>query len=111
MTETGVLLMASSLRFGGAEKHTVTLANQLNPSMFRVEVCHIKPDAQLVADLLPEHREHVTSLDVQGKFEWQAVHRLVKLIEERDINLVLCTNGYPVLYAMLAARKVRRPLR
>jgi glycosyltransferase involved in cell wall biosynthesis len=111
MKPTGVLLLASSLRFGGAEKHTIALANHLDPKLFSVAVCHVKPNGQLAAELVPERREHVSSLGVQRKFEWQAVCRLADLLEQRDISVVACTNGYPLLYAMLAARRVRHAVR
>lgn len=111
MKPTGVCLLASSLRFGGAEKHVITLANRLDSRLFRVDVCHVKPDAQLAAELLPDRKERVVSLDVKGKFAWSAVRRLAKLIEQREIGVLVCTNSYSLVYAWLASLRVRRPVR
>lgn len=111
MKPTGVCLLASSLRFGGAEKHVITLANRLDSRLFRVDVCHVKPDAQLAAELLPDRKERVVSLDVQGKFAWAAVRRLANMIEEREIGVLACTNSYSLIYAWLASLRVRRPVR
>jgi len=111
MKPTGVFLLASSLRFGGAEKHVITLANRLDSRLFRVDVCHVKPDAQLADELLPDRKERVVSLDVRGKFAWAAVRRLAHMIEEREISVLVCTNSYSLVYAWLAALRTRRPVR
>jgi glycosyltransferase involved in cell wall biosynthesis len=48
---------------------------------------------------------------VRKKFDWQAVVALARYIERRAIDVVVCTNGYPLLYALVASRLAHRPVR
>ena len=70
-------------------------------------MCHVKPEAQLATELLADRRERLVSLGVRGKFSWSAVRRLAGLIEEREISVLVCTNSYSLVYAWLAALRVR----
>ncbi|HKU17135.1 MAG TPA: glycosyltransferase family 4 protein [Steroidobacteraceae bacterium] len=113
----GVLVMVNTLAFGGAEKHAVSLANHLDPARFRVSFCHLKADppvaaAATLADQLDRSRvEALLCLNVRRKLDWRAVTELARAIDSLHIDVILCTNGYPLLYALLAARLARRPVR
>ncbi len=111
MKPVGVLLLVSSLRFGGAEKHTIALANHLDPARFNVDVCWIKGESHLAAELDSQREIKASCLQARGKFDWSAIRRLAALIDERGIDIVACTNGYPLLYAFAAARLSTRKVR
>lgn len=104
-----VLLMVSSLCFGGAEKHIVTLANRLDKARFRVALCYLKPVEALLPQLEVASLTALRCLHVHRKLDWNAVGALADLIDRSDIDVVVCANQYPALYAWLAARRCRRP--
>lgn len=107
----GVLVMINSMLVGGAEKHAVSLVNHLDSSRFRIALCHLKSDGHLGSELAGERRAATFSLNVQRKLDWAAVRDLARQIDERQVDVIVCTNGYPLLYALLAARRARRPVR
>ena len=108
MERVRVLSIVSSLCVGGAEKHTVALLNELELSRFKLSLAYLKPDEALLPQLHHERLHGILSLNVKTKLDWGAVRRLSQFIETERIDVVLCTNEYPALYALLASRLVRR---
>ena len=103
--------MISSLQVGGAEKHAVSLVNHLDTNLFRIGLCHIKPVGNLAREVDSKRLEAAFSLNVRSKFEWGAAHELARRIDEHEIDVIVCTNGYALLYALIASRRARRPVR
>lgn len=106
-----VLIMVSTLGYGGAEKHATALAQLLDPDRFEVAVCEVKDGVYPEDGLEPQRRPYVASLGVRRRFAWRAARRLARLIDERRVDVVVCTNGYPLWYALVASRMARRPVR
>ena len=107
----GVLLAVSSLAAGGAEKHAIALANLLDTTRFRLTLCCVRAGDTLAAELDASRLEALLSLDVRQKFSWRAVERLAREIDRQCIDIVVCANGYPVLYALAASLRARRRVR
>lgn len=107
----GVLLAVSSLAAGGAEKHAVALANLLDTNRFRLALCCVRTDDTLAGELDTSRLDALLSLDVREKFSWQAVQLLAREIDRERIDIVVCANGYPVLYALAASLRARRRVR
>jgi glycosyltransferase involved in cell wall biosynthesis len=103
-----ILLLVSSLCFGGAEKHLVVLANALDRTQFEVFFAYLKPDDKLLPQLQTERLGGLLSLNVKGKLDFAALTRLTEYIERHAIDIIVCANGYPALHAFLCARRVRR---
>lgn len=106
----GVLVMVNSLRIGGAEKHAIALTNHLDRKQFRTQLCALKGGGTLDRELDDRSAEPFV-LDVRKKFDWDAVSRLARHIDQHQIDILVCTNGYPLLYALPAARMAKRPVR
>jgi glycosyltransferase involved in cell wall biosynthesis len=109
MEPARVLFLVSTLSFGGAEKHTVTLANRLDRSRFRCSVSYLKPDHSLLPQLDCERLDAVVSLNVQKRVDHSAVVQLTELLDHLAIDVIVCVNEYPTIYALLAARRAKRP--
>jgi glycosyltransferase involved in cell wall biosynthesis len=112
MSEAPVRLLSivSSLCVGGAEKHAIALLNDLNSQEFWLSLVYLKPEESLLPQLNQERLHSIESLNVASRLDWKAVKRLAHHIEAQEIDIILCTNEYPALYAFLAARLVpRRP--
>lgn len=107
----GVLVMIASMQVGGAEKHAVSLVNNLDAALFRVGLCSVKSTGTLARELDGTRRDASFSLNVGGKLDWRAIGELARRIDEEQIDVVVCTNGYPLLYALFASRRAKRKVR
>jgi glycosyltransferase involved in cell wall biosynthesis len=107
----GVLVMISTMLVGGAEKHAVSLVNRLDATRFRIGLCHVKPVGNLAGEVDTARLDAAFSLNVHGKLDLSAAKELARRIDQHEIDVIVCTNGYPLLYALLAARRARRPVR
>ncbi|MEX2222743.1 MAG: glycosyltransferase [Candidatus Rokuibacteriota bacterium] len=82
-----VLLVVSSLCYGGAERQVVELANTLDPQRFDVHVCSLSRYNPLGATLRDrERRLHV--IEKQNKWDATVVARLVRLLRRFEIDVV-----------------------
>lgn len=96
-----VLFVVNSLRFGGAEKHVVTLLNHLDPVRYALALTYLKPGDELLPQLNASRlRGGVSYAAIRGRFDIGALRRLAAQIAGHDV--VVCTNSYAMAYAMLA---------
>jgi glycosyltransferase involved in cell wall biosynthesis len=107
----GVLVMISSMLVGGAEKHAVSLVNHLDATRFRIGLCYLKPQGNLGHEVDSARLDATFSLNVRSKLDWSAAKELARRIDEHQIDVIVCTNGYPLLYALIASRRAHRPVR
>jgi glycosyltransferase involved in cell wall biosynthesis len=98
----GVLFLVNSLGTGGAEKQVVSLLNHLDASRFRLHLAYLKRNEQLLPQLERERLAGVVCMDVAHRIDLGAVRRLRRLIAERSIEAIVCTNSYSTLYGYLA---------
>jgi glycosyltransferase involved in cell wall biosynthesis len=102
-----VLCLVSSLCVGGAEKHTVTLANLLDPGMFNVHLGYLKPVEALLSQVRTELKGRTFCLHVAKRIDFAAVSRLRTFIDAHEIDVIVATHEYPALYALMARRGAR----
>lgn len=98
----GVLFLVNSLGTGGAEKQVVTLLNNLDASRFRLHLAYLKRNEQLLPQLERERLAALVCLGVTHRLDVGAVRRLRRLVAERAIEAIVCTNSYSMLYGYLA---------
>ena len=103
-----VLCLVSELCVGGAEKHTVTLANLLNPRTFNVHLGYLKPVEALLNQVREELATRTFCVHVGKRIDRAAASRLREFIDSHDIDVIVATNEYPALYALMARRGAQR---
>jgi glycosyltransferase involved in cell wall biosynthesis len=103
-----LLFIVSSLGIGGAEKQLVTLLNHLDPTRFDLHLAYLKRDERLLPQLNRDSLRQLVCCDVQRRLEWHAVRQLRQLVSARQIDAIVCTNPYAMLYGALA-RGTRSP--
>jgi len=106
-SKTNVLCLVSSLCVGGAEKHTVTLANSLDPSLFNVHLAYLKPVEALLSQVSERLAGRTFCLNVAKRVDLAAVSRLRTFIDSHAIHVIVATHEYPALYALMARRGAR----
>ena len=100
-----VLLLVSTLGVGGAERHTITLANLLQ-DRFDVLLVSLKrgtaADEAMAGHVERRGLRALACLEVGTRFDKAAARRLAALVDEHEVGVVLCANTYPLLYAQWA---------
>jgi glycosyltransferase involved in cell wall biosynthesis len=91
------LFLLSGLQVGGTETKSVKIVNELNERGRSVDLAYLQGPEHL----LPEIGTGVTTTCLQrrGKLSWRALQNLRRLVAERNIELIVCMNEYPLLYA------------
>jgi glycosyltransferase involved in cell wall biosynthesis len=103
----GILFLVNSLVIGGAERQVVSLLNKLDCDPYRLSLAYLKPDGALLSQIKTERLDAVISLNVRRKLDLRVVGSLTDYLNERNVRVIVSTNPYPTLYAMLAARRAR----
>ena len=108
-TRVRVLLLVSSLEFGGAERQVVHLANHLSPDRFDVSICSLSPYVPLATDLRDrEHRLHIVAR--RSRFDLGVVGRVAELMERLRTDIVHGFLFDAEMIGRLAARSAHVPV-
>jgi glycosyltransferase involved in cell wall biosynthesis len=107
MSRPGLLFIVNSLELGGAEKQVVTLLNHLDTERFRLHLAYLKPGQRLLPQLDTTKLDALVCCDVTRGVERRAIRQLGSLIHTRQIDAIVCTNTYSMLYGYLARLAVR----
>ena len=98
----GVLFIVNSLGVGGAEKHVITLLNHLGDGDFRLHLAWLKNDTRLLPQLRREKLADAFCCNVRHPLDVAPVRRLRDFMAAREIEAIVCTNTYSMLYGQLA---------
>jgi glycosyltransferase involved in cell wall biosynthesis len=94
---------------GGAERHSITLANLLSDH-YRVAVAYLKPDQEMLSQLDRDRLIDICSLGATKRIDLAAVRRIYELLEEHRIGIIICANAFSLLYAHLARLFYKAPV-
>ena len=98
-----LLFIVDSLDLGGAEKHAIELLNSLDTTRFRLSLAYLKSEYALLPQLLVERlKGGLFCCNVSKKVDMRAVRQLVTHIRDESVDIVVCSNTYPLLYGWLA---------
>ena len=100
-----VLFLLNSLTRGGSEHKAVQLANGLVSRGPAPVVAYFR-DVHALRDVL-DRRIETVPLNRAGHFSPRVVARILRVIDERSIDVICTLNPYPMLYGLLA-RTLRR---
>lgn len=104
-----VLFVVNSLHFGGAEKHAIALLNNLDNAQFKLSLAYLKNDTEMLPQLdIDRLAGGVHLCEVRRRLDFSAIRNLADLIEAGEIDLVVCTNCYPLANVVLAKQYVKR---
>ncbi len=96
-----VILLVNSLGVGGAERQTITLATLLS-DRYRIVLVYLKPDESLGALVDRDRLADVRSLNVRSRIDLRAARNLAELVTKYDARLIVCANGFALMYAQIA---------
>lgn len=98
----GVAFLMNSLRFGGAEKHTLQLFNSLDDSQFRLGLVYLKREEHLLAQVEPNRLNQVWCADFGRGWDTRGLFRLKCWLKSFEPDVLVCVNTYPLFYGHLA---------
>lgn len=98
---TSVAFIVNSLRFGGAEKHTLQLFNGLPADCFRFDLAYLKREEHLLAEI-DQTRGPVWCAGFGKGWDFAGLRRLARWIGEVRPDVLVCVNTYPLFYGHLA---------
>jgi len=99
----------TTLGRGGAETHTVGLANALLELGHRCDVVALKRlPPRYGAELVPGAGAAVFWCDARGFIDFRAMRRLAQLIRSRRADVLVAVNEYAMMYAHFAQRLAGR---
>ena len=106
-----LLFIVNSLGFGGAEKHVITLLNNLDSAQFRLSLAYLKDDGTLLPQLDFKVVEGgIFHCKATRKIDQRVIKQLATHINQEEVDIVVCTNTYSLLYGWLARlRSGRQP--
>ena len=99
-----LLFVTSSLAHGGAERHTITLANRLTQRGHECHVAFVKNRTAQLGRLRVGPRGSVHCLDARRFVDPRALFRFARTIRAIGPAVVVAANDYALLYASLALR-------
>jgi L-malate glycosyltransferase len=95
-----ILFVTGSLVHGGAERHSITLANRLAERGHECHAAYVRNDPSQLARLRHDVAAHC--LDASRYLDFAALGRLRALIERVRPDAVVAANAYAMMYAALA---------
>ncbi len=98
---TRVAFIVNSLRFGGAEKHTLELFNGLDSSEFHKDLIYLKREEHLL-DQVDFDQGKTYCGDFDKGWDISGLLRLANRIKKSKPDVLVCVNNYPLFYGYLA---------
>jgi glycosyltransferase involved in cell wall biosynthesis len=99
-----ILFVTGSLVHGGAERHTITLANRLSERGHECHTAYVKNDPSQLERLRLGAGDTVQCLHASKYFDLEALFRLKNVFVKQRPSVILAANPYAQMYATLAAR-------
>jgi glycosyltransferase involved in cell wall biosynthesis len=98
-----LLFVTGSLVHGGAERHTITLANRLAERGHECHAAYVQDDASQLARY--RGMASITCVDGASSLDGKALERLAKLIGRVQPTHIVAANAFALGYATRAARR------
>jgi glycosyltransferase involved in cell wall biosynthesis len=102
-----LMFLTSSLAHGGAEHHSITLANRLAERGHECHLAWVKPEAAQLARVRLGAGGSTACLGAARYLDGEAVARLAAALERQRPAAVIAANPYALMYAARARARVR----
>ena len=95
-----VMFLVVSASMGGAESHALSLAKGLDRTRFDVSLVYLKDEAAFPeAHTMVQDGVFVLCLGAERKLDLYAAQQLAAFATNREVDILICANPYPLLYA------------
>ena len=111
MKRKKVLFVLNSLRFGGAEKQTVSLINNLDTSRFEMTLAYIDDVTDFLPQIYKNKLQKIFCFHRKGKFDYNLIKQLNQMIRKHDFDIVVCVNHYSMFNVFVCKFLVKADFR
>lgn len=93
------LFLLNGLQVGGTETKSVKIVNEMVARGRSVNLAYLQGPEHLLSEISDSVK--TTCLKRRGKFSWNALNNLRRCVISDDIEMIVCMNEYPLLYAAI----------
>lgn len=97
-----VTFLVSTLRYGGAERHTIELFNRLDLAVFNTSLIYLKRKEDLLFEIQKSRQDAVWCADFGSGWDTAGLLRLRTRLQHLSPDILVCVNTYPLFYGHLA---------
>jgi glycosyltransferase involved in cell wall biosynthesis len=97
-----ILFLLTGLYVGGAEQHTLSLINGLDPERFEFSVVYLKPAEGMLDKYQASRALRVQALPVKGRIDRQAGRQLATWCETWRVDQIVAVDPFPMFFAYVA---------
>lgn len=97
-----IAFIVNSLGVGGAEKHTITLANRLSVLGYSITIFVLKKNNDLLDEV--DSKIKIKFLNINKFYNKDTVNLINKECHDIGIEEIFCVNSYPLLYGYNAVK-------
>lgn len=101
-----LVIIISSMSFGGAEIQTLQLANGLVESDYDIDIIVLDNMSYSVSKADPRIRFHF--MDKQKYLDMDVVKKIADLLKDIQPDQILCVDMYPTMYAAFSQMRIRK---
>jgi glycosyltransferase involved in cell wall biosynthesis len=102
-------VVLNSLAIGGAERHSVMLANALAAAAFDIRLVALSAADSLLSHASPSVAQRAVLLPRRGPFDHHALGSYRRRLSEDRPDLIVTVNQYPLAFVAAACTLGRRP--
>ncbi len=102
MKPARLLFFSTSFTYGGAERHTLNLIKHLDENRFSIGLIYLDDVDPLKVNLVEKDLFICRCLRRTGKFDLSVIHQVTRMLKELSVDLLICVEQYPLLYACLS---------
>ena len=110
MQPVKVLFILNSLAFGGAERQSIDLINKLNRNRFSIGLAYLDKIENLKPNIKEKNLFLCECLERKGKIDFTILSKIKKIILAHDVQIIICIEEYPLLYASLYKLLFKQPV-
>ena len=99
---TPILFLINDLRFGGAEKHAISLLNAIDTQRFSLHLICLNRVDDLLPQLDTGRLSGFVQLERQSRLNFKSVGTIADYCKQHDISIIVCVNEYAMIYAFAA---------
>lgn len=103
-----LLIIISSMTFGGAEIQTLQLANGLVTCGYDIDIVILDNKQEIIKQAHPKIQFHI--MKKKHYLDWDVVNRLDNYIRNLKPDVIFCVDLYPTLYTWLSLKRIKQQM-
>ena len=95
-----ILFILPSLCIGGAQRQVIDLVNGISGDKFRINLLTFEKHLDYL-NILDREKVRFYNFPRKYKYDFTVIHKIAKIIDKEDIDIIHCTNQIAILFGFL----------